>query len=346
MQVHQFYANMQFRLYTIVFLMLLVLSCDSSNESDVIEMTIAGTAIPNTVGEEHFLNFKKEVDAQSEGTLKLKMLVHGQLGSEENLVSGLRRNRVHFANLSAIITSTLIPETALLYAPYLFDNEEEADFVYDNYLTQIFTELLAAKGLQFISWSEIGFHNVYGKEPILLPEDAKGKRYRVSASLSSRYFAEAIEADLIPMGYAEIVQSLQTGLIEAGDNSVALYAKRGIDQEAPYYTLTRHSLGMSIMVARKVWWDELTARQQQLIKDAWPGTTILRQSLRAEVASDLANAVSLGIVVHELSDSNRELWKQATQGQAERLADQIGGRAREVLNLITEGKKQFQLISN
>ena len=337
---------MQFRLYTIVCLMLLVLSCDSSTESDVTEMTVAGTAIPNTVGEAHFLNFKTAVDAQSQGTLKLKMLVHGQLGSEENLVSGLRRNRVHFANLSAIITSTLIPETALLYAPYLFDNEEEADFVYDNYLTQIFTELLAAKGLQFISWSEIGFHNVYGKEPILLPEHAKGKRYRVSASLSSRYFAEAIGADVIPMGYAEIVQSLQTGLIEAGDNSVALYAKRGIDQEAPHYTLTQHSLGMSIMVARKIWWDQLTPRQQQIITNAWPEAKILRQSLRAEVARDLANAASLGIVVHALSASDRELWKQATQGQAERLALAIGGQATEVLDLISEGKKQFQLMLN
>ena len=337
---------MQFRLYTIVCLVLLVLSCDSSTESDVIEMTVAGTAIPNTVGEAHFLNFKTAVDAQSQGTLKLKMLVHGQLGSEENLVSGLRRNRVHFANLSAIITSTLIPETALLYAPYLFDNEEEADFVYDNYLTQIFTELLAAKGLQFISWSEIGFHNVYGKEPILLPEHAKGKRYRVSASLSSRYFAEAIGADLIPMGYAEIVQSLQTGLIEAGDNSVALYAKRGIDQEAPHYTLTQHSLGMSIMVARKIWWDQLTPRQQQIITNAWPEAKILRQSLRDEVARDLANAASLGIVVHALSASDRELWKQATQGQAERLALAIGGQATEVLDLISEGKKQFQLMLN
>ena len=337
---------MQFRLYTIVCLVLLVLSCDSSTESDVIEMTVAGTAIPNTVGEAHFLNFKTAVDAQSQGTLKLKMLVHGQLGSEENLVSGLRRNRVHFANLSAIITSTLIPETALLYAPYLFDNEEEADFVYDNYLTQIFTELLAAKGLQFISWSEIGFHNVYGKEPILLPEHAKGKRYRVSASLSSRYFAEAIGADVIPMGYAEIVQSLQTGLIEAGDNSVALYAKRGIDQEAPHYTLTQHSLGMSIMVARKIWWDQLTSRQQEIITNAWPEAKILRQSLRAEVARDLANAASLGIVVHALSASDRELWKQATQGQAERLALAIGGQATEVLDLISEGKKQFQLMLN
>jgi len=103
---------------------------------------------------------------------------------------------------------------------------------------------------------------------------------------------------------------------------------------------------MSIMVARKEWWDQLAPRQQQVIKNAWPEATILRQSLRAEVAKDLASAASLGIVVYELSESNRELWKQATQGQAERLAIEIGGRATEVLNLISEGKKQFQMKLN
>ena len=93
------------------------------------------------------------------------MLVYGQLGSEENLVSGLRREIElnKFANLSAIIVSTLVPETALLYAPYLFDSPEEADFIYDNYLTPIFTEMLNQKGLKFFAWSEIGFHHVYSK---------------------------------------------------------------------------------------------------------------------------------------------------------------------------------------
>jgi TRAP-type C4-dicarboxylate transport system substrate-binding protein len=103
---------------------------------------------------------------------------------------------------------------------------------------------------------------------------------------------------------------------------------------------------MSIMVARKIWWDQLTSRQQQIITNAWPEAKILRQSLRSEVASDLANAASLGIVVHALSESDRKLWKQATQGQAERLALEIGGRATEVLDLISEGKKQFQLMLN
>ena len=322
-------------------LILLIGGCDGGSQEASLSMTVGGTGIPNTVGEQHFLDFEQEVNLGIP-KMETKLLVYGQLGSEENLVSGLRRNRVQFANLSAIIVSTLVPETALLYAPYLFDSAEEADFIYDNYLTSIFTELLAEKNLQFIAWSEIGFHNVYAKEPILNPQDAKGKRYRVSASLSSRYFAEAIGADLIPMGYGEIVQSLQTDLIEAGDNSVALYVKTGKEQEAPHYTLTEHSLGMSIMVARKEWWDDLNAEEQLIIKSAWPAATESRRLLRAEADEDLSNAEKMGISVYELNQEQRQLWKDATQGQVQRLANQIGGRSNELLELINAGKKEFK----
>ena len=166
-------------------LIILIGGCDRGSQEAPLSMTVGGTGIPNTVGEQHFLDFEQAVN-RGIPEMETKLLVYGQLGSEENLVSGLRRNRVQFANLSAIIVSTLVPEAALLYAPYLFDSAEEADFIYDNYLTSIFTELLAEKNLQFIAWSEIGFHNVYAKEMILNPQDAKGKRYRVSASLSSR----------------------------------------------------------------------------------------------------------------------------------------------------------------
>ena len=329
--------------YKPLFFILIVLlgGCDGGNQEVPLSMTVGGTGIPNTVGEQHFKDFEQAVNLGMP-EMETKLLVYGQLGSEENIVSGLRRNRVQFANLSAIIVSTLVPEAALLYAPYLFDSAEEADFIYDNYLTSIFTELLAEKNLQFIAWSEIGFHNVYAKEPILNPQDAKGKRYRVSASLSSRYFAEAIGADLIPMGYGEIVQSLQTDLIEAGDNSVALYVKTGKEQEAPHYTLTEHSLGMSIMVARKEWWDDLNAEEQLIIKSAWPAATESRRLLRAEADEDLSNAEKMGISVYELNQEQRQLWKDATQGQVQRLANQIGGRSNELLELINAGKKEFK----
>ena len=323
----------------------LLSGCDSPKEETGLSMTVGGTGIPNTVGVKHFFDFEQSVKEKLP-EIKTKMLVYGQLGSEENLVSGLRRNRVQFANLSAIIVSTLVPETALLYAPYLFDSPEEADFIYDNYLTPIFTEMLDQKGLKFIAWSEIGFHHVYSKSPVLKPDDLKGVRYRVSASLSSRYFGEAVGADLIPMGYGEIVQSLQTDLITSGDNSIALYVKTGKEQEAPHYTLTQHSLGMSVMVARKEWWNNLTQKQQQAIESSWPDPMNARLELREEEAESLKNAETMGIKVYRLSQAERELWKSATSGQAKRLAKEIGGRSEEILALVIQGKEDYQNLLN
>ena len=57
--------------------------------------------------------------------------------------------------------SAVVPELALLYAPFLFADEQEADYVYDHLLTEIYGNLLAEKGLHLVSWYEIGFNQVY-----------------------------------------------------------------------------------------------------------------------------------------------------------------------------------------
>jgi TRAP-type C4-dicarboxylate transport system substrate-binding protein len=64
--------------------------------------------------------------------------------------------------------------------------------------------------------------------------------------------------------------------------------------------------------------------------------------LRAEATEDLAKAEQMGITVYELNDEQRQQWKDATQGQVERLAKQVGGRSFELIELINAGKKEFQ----
>jgi TRAP-type C4-dicarboxylate transport system substrate-binding protein len=99
---------------------------------------------------------------------------------------------------------------------------------------------------------------------------------------------------------------------------------------------------MSIMVARKAWWDELSDEQQLIIQKAWPQANESRRSLRAEAAEDLIKAAEMGITVYQLNDEQRQQWKNATQGQVERLAKQVGGRSLELLELVQAGKKEFQ----
>ena len=305
-----------------------------SPASAVRPFTIAGTTFPDTEGERHWLTFRDRLIAASDGELPLRMLIYGQLGSEDQLVSGLRRGRVQFANLSAMAVSAVVPEMALLYAPFLFDDEAEADFVYDKLLTELYRELLAEKGLHLVSWYEIGFIDVYAKEPLLLPEQAAGRRFRVGSGPAARLFATAIGADVIPLGFSDVIASLQTGLIEAGENAVSLYARTGIASEAPHLTVTDHSFGVSAIVASKVWWDSLSESQQTMVSEAWPAIDTTRVAVRSESRRDLQDAAALGFVVHRLTPEQRDQWRSATSEVTEQLIRKIGGRSREVYQRI------------
>ena len=304
-------------------------------------ITVAGTTFPNTTGEEHWLTFQRNVESAETGSMDLRMLIYGQLGSEEQIVSGLRRGRVHFANLSALVASTIVPEFTLLYAPFLFDSEAEADYVYDNYLTELFREMLAPHDLHLLTCYEIGFLNVYGKTPIIVPGDAIGKRFRVGNSEAARLFAEAIGGDVIPLGYGEVVSSLQTGLIEAGENSISLYARTGIAGEAPHVTITEHSFGISLIVTRKSWWDSLSDVQRQVLSDAFPAIEETRRGVRLEAVADLENGIEMSIVVHQPTPVQLELWHAATAAVTSELVERTGGRSADILAIIEAGKREF-----
>lgn len=310
-------------------------------EAAVTEITAAGTAFPNTAGEQQWFRFQRRIEDGTGGRFKVRMLVHGQLGSEEQIVAGLRRGRVHVGNLSAMVASTIVPETAILYAPFLFESEQEADFVYDHFLTELYTGFLAAQGLHLMTWDEIGFHHIYSVAPVLSPEDMRGRRFRVSASEASRLFARALGADVIPLGFGDIVPSLQTGLIEAGENAVSLYVRTGTSGEAPHLTLTGHSFGVSLIVADKVWWDGLGPADRQVISDAYPGIQESRLSTRAEAQQDLENAADFGIVPRWPDPAERAAWASAVRHVPAELAEAIGGRSEQVLAAIAEGKAAF-----
>lgn len=319
-------------------LLALVAGCERRPSVEVI---IAGTATPSTPGEAMWLEFVRRAGAASDGRIRMRPLIYGQLGSEEQLLSGLRRGRIHYANLSAQVVSTVVPELTLLYAPFIFDSEAEADFVYDRYLTGMYRELLAARDLHLVTWYEIGFHHVYAIEPIIEPADARGRRFRIASSVSARLFAEALGADAILLGFGEIVPSLQTGLIEAGENSVLMYARTGIAGEAPHLTLTGHLLGMSVIVSRKSWWDQLPPEDQRILTGSFPDIAESRREIRAQIARDVRDAAKLGYTVHALGAEQRARWREATAGVTSKLVATIGGRAGEVYALIERGKAEY-----
>lgn len=309
----------------------------------IVQAIGATTGVPKgTSGYNKWMMFRDRVAEASGGEIEITPMVTGGLGSEENILNSLRRGRIQIANLSGLVISTLAPEVALLQAPYLFDDQAEADYVYDTVLFDIFKSLLSEYGLTFLSWDEVGFHHVYGKKPILSPEDAANARFRISSGLPAQFFAKAIDADVIPLSFNENVVGLQTGLVDAGANAVILYASAGIAEEAPHLAMTGHIFATNFVITSTRWLEGLSPEHRDIITSSWVPIEIARAMSRDEETGFLNRADDIGFTIHALSPDQRAAWKRAAEPVTKHIIENVGGQSQEIFEAIQKGKAAYQ----
>ena len=161
-------------------------------QDEKLVVVIGAAGAIDTPWHEGWRRFERRVNSAAYPGLELQMFVNGQLGTEETILANARRGRVQYAGTSLHGMSSVVPELSVILAPYLFESYEEVDFVTDRFLTPVFTEMLAERGLTFIQWSEVGWNHVYCREPKLKPEEFRGVKMRASTAIAPQVFTETI----------------------------------------------------------------------------------------------------------------------------------------------------------
>ncbi|MCU0759423.1 MAG: TRAP transporter substrate-binding protein DctP [Steroidobacteraceae bacterium] len=300
----------------------------------------SGFSLAKSIDERLWLDFEKRVEAALPDN-DVRLLIRGEAGPEEQMFGSLRRDRIQVAGGSFAGVAMLVPEIALLSAPFLFDSEQEVDFVMDRYMLGAFRELFGRIGLRLLHWTEIGWVNLYGKRPMWTPAAARGQRVRASASIASQAFVREIGADTITLPFSEVLPSLQTGLIDAGVTSVTMYALSGIPGEAPYYVLTRHTYDMGVMLASAEWYDGLSERERAVYALGLGGAESTRRAARDSVAALLRELPGRGVRIHDPSPQERATWRAAAWPSHRKLVRQIGGQAQRIYDTLLEGREAF-----
>ena len=301
---------------------------------------IAAITVPDTPWYEGWTLFSERL-AKQPASMQPVFYIFGQLGSEESSLSQLRRGRIQLGGYSLQGASSVVPELGLLLAPYLFDSQEELDFIMDHYLNTAFSELFEQRGLLLLNWAEVGWTSIYGKQAFLTPSDAAHRKLRSSNARASQLLITAIGADIVPLPFPDILPSLQTGLIDGGESGSIFYALAGLPKEAPHLTLTQHAFDTGMFLANRAWFTQLDGKQQQAISQSLPSLDEFRRSVRKAEQAILDAPESYNIVLHTLTEPQRQLWKQATEKNHPLLIESIGGKAVEIYQLIQRGKQAF-----
>ena len=307
---------------------------------------IAGFAAPGTAGEVYWQQYKDAVRTLSGGRLDATLMVLGEAGPEETQFAGLRRNRLQVGGISTGTLGLAVPELAVLRTPFLFESVEEASFVLDNYLLASLTARFADKDLILLSWMMDGWMDLYATFPIYTPDDVAGRKLRLSADDSALMFFRSLNADVIQIPLSDVIPSIQTGLVEGGEQSTQIFALAGLESRSPFLALTHHAYSTAGVVANKAWWESLPKEDQLVYRDAVPNAAWYRALVLEKNESYLAAARGRGLTVIEPKPGERAEWRDKGLSIHRSLIEKIGGDAAAVYAEIMAAKAVFAANQN
>lgn len=311
----------------------------STNAFAALEMKYSSSAPANTPWVKHSEAIRDQLLVNSNNEIQMQLFNGGQLGDELTVIKQVARGRIDLGGFSMTAAATMVPELALMGVPFLWDSYEQLDCAMDNHLTQVYEPIFKQKGLQFIQWNELGWINAFGKKPLLTVADLDGYKMRAAPAKYSANFLKGMGANGIVLPFAETPAALQTGMIDGGTLPAVTFVAAGMGKLAPHFTLSRHvhQSGMILMSSKS--WKKLGAEGQQQFTDSLAPIAGLRAQVRGMGDFLLNKYKEAGGPVHELSDEQRQQWKDAVTPSRQQLVDSIGGNASQIWPQILAAKQ-------
>ena len=125
-----------------------------------------------------------EAKSVTEAALQLQFFTAGERGGEVQMLHDLRRERVHVADLSLHTLLSVVPELSVVLAPYVFASDDELLFVFENYLRNTISDLLAEKNLLLVQWLDVRPLGIYSAHPLPLADSERQPRLGGVSNLS------------------------------------------------------------------------------------------------------------------------------------------------------------------
>jgi tripartite ATP-independent transporter DctP family solute receptor len=258
---------------------------------------------PNTIAMDKFAEL---LNQKSGGKLQLKMYHAGTLGSQPDAIEQVRMGGLEIANFSLGPLGPIVPEANVVSLPFIFKDVDHVWRVLDGKAGDMIKEGLAKKGLIALAWYDGGARSFYNsKKPIKTPADVVGMKIRVMNNDLYSGMISSLGGNPSPMAFAEVYQSLKTGVVDGAENNWPSYESTGHYEVAKYYSISQHLIIPEIVAINEKVYNALPADQQKILKEAAEESAVLQRKLwkeRAKASED--KVMSAGAVINAIPDKS------------------------------------------
>ncbi len=274
--------------------------------------------------------FAEKLKELSKGTLVVDQYPGAQLGQEPQLLQLVKSGDIEFAIISSANTATISPQAGVMSLHFLFRNEAHvikalADpKVFDAIKTMIDD---TAQGLHVIGTGSQGVRHIYSKREVHNVGDIKGMKVRVQATATEDTMFPAYGAQTVHMPFGSVYTSLQTGVVDAAENSINVYLVNKHYEVAPVLSITEHEANNALLFVSDKLWQSLSAEQKQWVQAAANEVSAKEPQKAFELERNaLTKLKSFGVKVVE--DVDKKSFTAIADPYLDKLARELGPHAR------------------
>lgn len=271
--------------------------------------------------------FKKLVEERTKGAVKVEVYHNSVLFKDGEEVEALQLGSVQMlAPTPGKFGPMGVREFEALDLPFLFDNIEEEHKVTQGPVGKRMLKLLDSKGITGLAFWDNGFKEMTSNKPIRKPEDFRGQKIRIQSSKVIDAQMRALGAIPQVMGFGEVYQALQTGVVDGQENPTSNVYQSKLYEVQKYLTMSDHGYHGYAVIVNKKFWDGLPANIRSTLEGALKDATDYFNKTAKQENDDALEAIrrSGKTEVVTLTPEERKAWKKALIKVHAEMTDRIG----------------------
>jgi TRAP-type C4-dicarboxylate transport system substrate-binding protein len=265
--------------------------------------------------------FADEIEKTTEGKLKIEILTVPEYAEKYNdqaanngiwnpIFDALEDNRIQMSQTVVSAFGTVNKDFLALDLPFLFKDHDHVSSVMEGPIgRELCNSLSERSGVKGLAFTYSGGYRIIGSNtPITGLAALQGARVRVNTNPVNYITMKSLGVDAkthAEVGYG--YDAIEEGSLDASESTYLRF-------KGTHILKTHHSMFMTTIAVSKEFWNSLDLETQELFNQAAVKAAAIERQWSIEDCEQFElDCTKNGVQIHELSDSDRELFKDMTK---------------------------------
>ena len=304
----------------------LLASCGGSSEQQVYVIKFPHVTAPATPKGQTAQRFKELAESRFPGRVRVEVYPSAQLMEDSDAIEALAFGEVQMIAASLSLFDRFTHRFQIFDLPFLFPDLDAVERFQRSPMGRSLLGSLRDEGMLGLEFWHNGMKQIGAPRPLRVPADAAGLKFRIMESDILQAQVQAFGGSPQKMAFGEVYQALQTGTVDAQENTWSNMYSSKFYEVQPFITETNHGYIGYFVATNRDFWESLPADIRSGLEEILDEVTEWGNARAAEInrADKQKIAESGRSQIIELTPDELAAWRQAMLPVWDEFRDAIG----------------------